>query len=153
MGTNFYLKLNLPDDLTGRKQIHLGKRSAAGLWCWLDNVTLCKGGKAEIHMVHSGWHDECPICGQTKIDEPLSESTVGRELGFNKNPPKIKTGVVTCCSFTWAIGPEEVEQRMDKSNYRPIIDEYDRPYTLEEFQDVLRECPIRYYHAIGWEFS
>ncbi len=169
MGTNFYLKPKGPESFVG----HIGCRAAAGLYCWDCNVTLCKGGKERIHLGPEQeqprqilytfpnrskaeinyWYSKCPNCGKKPKDENLSASSSGRELGFNKNPPERKQGVATCSSFTWAMGPEEVEQRMNKSQYAPIVDEYDREYTLQEFQDVLIECPVRYYHLIGQEFS
>lgn len=46
MGTNFYLKGHRGDD---DPKYHIGKRSAAGLYCWDCRITLCKGGESAIH--------------------------------------------------------------------------------------------------------
>lgn len=50
MGTNFYLagwqKLADSDD---DPAVHVGKRSAAGLYCWDCGVTLCKAGIQGVH--------------------------------------------------------------------------------------------------------
>jgi hypothetical protein len=72
MGTNFYTI----DD------IHIGKRSAAGLYCFDCEVTLCKNGEDAIHQGSSGWYNTCPKCG--------------------------KVGLDTCTSFTWAIDPVDI---------------------------------------------
>ena len=130
MGTNFYSKSG----------IHLGKRSAAGLFCWDCGATLCKGGKYEIRTGDSTWYDECPFCGKKPVMEAWEESASGRELGF-------KAGVATCCSFTWAISPKRL------SRMQLIFDEYGREFSKEGFNDVLEECPIKFYTSIGKEFS
>lgn len=136
MGTNFYL-------LTGE---HVGKRSAAGPYCWDCGITLCKGGEVGIHMGRE-WHKKCPICGQEPVEESLENSSSGRELGFNKSKPAKKTGVRSCSSFTWAMLSDKNFKRK-----RKIKDEYGRKYTKKEFDNVLEECPIRFYDAIGQEF-
>jgi hypothetical protein len=149
MGTNFYT--------LGNK--HIGKRSAAGLYCWDCKVTLCAGGEEKIHygcrdishppFCNCGWLKECPECGEKPVVESLSESTAGRELGFNKEDPKEKTGVKSCCSFSWAMSPD----LFDVSKMRFIKDEYGDRFTREEFEEILKECPVRYYKTIGMEFS
>jgi hypothetical protein len=149
MGTNFYLPANT---LGNETKLHIGKRSAAGLYCWDCKLTLCKQGKSGIHESKSEWHKVCPKCGQEPVMEALSESTVGRELGFNTSTPQQKQGVRSCSSFTWALDPEYLVK-----NYQPhktIEDEYDRVYTLTEFfAQVLQECPVHFKSSIGVEFS
>lgn len=56
MGTNFYTI-----DITKNEKIdhmdpefHIGKRSAAGLYCWDCDITLCKDGKEFVHHVKKG---------------------------------------------------------------------------------------------------
>jgi len=137
MGTNFYL-------LNGE---HIGKRSAAGPYCWDCDVTLCRGGEEAIHM---GWafYDYCPVCGQKPVDEPFEASTPGRELGFNKSKPGKKTGVRSCASFTWAMLSSSKVFRKK----RKIRDEYGRIYTKKEFDKILEECPIKFYDMLNQEF-
>lgn len=118
MGTNFYLNKE-----------HVGKRSAAGLYCWDCRLTLCRSGES---MVHFGGNRDfflsCPKCGV-----------------------KPKT---TCCSFSWAMKEDDMNRRLARSRKpKPIIDEYENEYTIEEFGKVLDECPIRYFHSIGMEFE
>ena len=139
MGTNFYIK----DD-----DIHIGKRSAAGWFCWDCGITLCMQGKEGIHKCKpENWHHVCPLCGNSKDAESITQSATGKELGLNKDEQK-KTGVTTVCSFTWAFNilkhslPDNV-----------IVDEYGEEYSPEEFQKILKSYPIQYYSAIGQEFS
>ena len=138
MGTNFYLS----DDT------HIGKRSAAGPYCWDCRRTLCVQGTAAVHMSGRKWHDKCPICGKKREDESLDSSSGGRELGFNREPFEPKTGVKSCSSFTWAIDPAQFF--IDKPE--EIHDEYGHKFTFQEFTEMLKECPIRFYDAIGQEF-
>lgn len=133
MGTNFYM-------LTGQ---HVGKRSAAGMYCWDCDITLCQG------RVHYGdpYYDACPKCGKTRETEGMDDSAAGRELGFNKSVPAAKAGVRSCSSFTWANEPSSLE------GVAVIEDEYGRRYTRQEFREMLEECPIQFTDSIGVEFS
>lgn len=166
MGTNFYLRGHRGDD---DPKFHIGKRSAAGLYCWDCRLTLCPGGEA---AVHSGgfddppWPTVCPRCGASKSDEPLDKSAAGRELGFNTSPPAAKRGVASCCSWTYAMGPKRICEALLFGDREPcpccrrpfdddkvIENEYGDLFSLEEFRKVLAECPIVYTHSIGVEFS
>lgn len=140
MGTNFYVK-----DHCGNNdpRYHIGKRSAAGFYCWDCHKTFCIGGEEGVHYSENKWYDKCPICGKSRDSESLTSSSVGRELGFNKDAPKPKTGVKSCCSFSWA---------RDLGKIKHIVDEYGTEYSLEEFKDVLNECPIQYKHSVGMVF-
>jgi hypothetical protein len=135
MGTNFYYK----------KNVHIGKRSAAGFYCWDCNITLCKNGNNSIHQSESKWHEKCPKCGKSYLDEGFN-SSVGRELGFNKSPYGKKVGVRSCSSFTWAI-------EKGKIKFRKITDEYGRQFSRKEFEKILEECPVQFYDNIGKSFS
>ena len=143
MGCNFYT-------LSGK---HIGKRSAAGYYCWDCDITLCKQGNDGVHKGETGeagqtgWFKKCPLCGQMPQEESLDDSSAGRELGFNKQPFGKKMGVKSCSSFSWA---------MEKAQLKRIIfvkDEYGRKYTKRKFWKMLDECPIQYFDSIGTEFS
>jgi hypothetical protein len=138
MGTNFYAG-----------GIHIGKRSAAGFYCWDCGVTLCKGGEAKVHY-DVGFYDRCPKCGKAPKRETLSEGAVGRELGFNKSKPAPKTGVQSCASFSWAISPETWRTIIGRKR---IKDEYGRWLCRADFEAVLSECPIQYSDLVGQDFS
>lgn len=146
MGTNFYIKID------GDDSIHIGKRSAAGLFCWNCGISLCKGGHDKIHSGRVGFLDCCPICEEKPKQENLSESSAGRELGFNNEKPTRKSGVSTCASFTWAITPEQFLIIMKQPEYSlHIEDEYGR--IIDDFSSILSECPIMFWNMIGKEFS
>jgi hypothetical protein len=169
MGTNFYL---YPDkslyaqvadklrDAEHEDEIHIGKRSAAGHYCWDCNITLNKQGNSGIH--HScripghmacdcNWHKQCPKCGALPKKESLSDSSAGRELGFNKNKPGRKKGVSSCCSFSWAINKKDFIDYLARGYL--IKDEYGELIKEKDFKEVLKECPVQYDHMIGEEFS
>ncbi len=146
MGTNFYF-------LDGT---HAGKRSAAGLYCFDCDITLHKLDKDKVHyccshtdpMCDCEWYDACPKCGAKPLKESLNNDSAGRELGFNKKPFKRKTGVASCSSFTWAMDPIAFFSKRAKY----IKDEYGTKMTLQEFKDMLKECPIQYNNMVGQEF-
>lgn len=149
MGTNFYLKKDYhkyTDEYAG----HIGKRSAAGLYCWDCNITLCMGGLQGIHFSEYDFYDKCPKCGQGIIKEKLEDSSAGLELGFaDRHGIKKKKGVRGCSSFRWAKHPNEVE----KSRIKYIYDQYGEKYTKQEFLDSVKNgCPVQYFN-IGEYFS
>lgn len=139
MGTNFYIG-----------EQHIGKRSAAGWYCWDCNISLCVGGDTQVHL-SDNWYDACPYCGKKVVKESLYSSSAGRELGFNKSEPKKKSGVASCSSFSYAIKPEELVQKLNAGC--TVVNEYGDKYTPRQFLEILNECPIRLYHMIGQEFS
>lgn len=148
MGTNFFIKGHRTNDDNPR--YHIGKRSAAGLYCWDCKITLHSGGNSQVHQgrrAEGKWLTACPICDKTRGEESLDSSTVGRELGFNKSKPQQKTGVASCSSFNWAMPPERLVSIAE------IEDEYGHQLSQAEFIAMLEECPIRFCNMIGKEFS
>jgi len=152
MGTNFYIKARKWDD-----KKHIGKRSAAGLYCFDCNEPLNDRGLAGVHNYKARPLPACPVCGKTKEQEPLENSSAGLELGFNKNPYQKKTGVKTASSFTFAMALEEVHEKL--SHKRPstkcVVDEYGTEYIRDEFMAILAACPtmLHFINMIGQEFS
>jgi len=138
MGTNYYT-------VNGK---HIGKRSAAGMYCWGCKKTLCREGEKRVHD-DSKWFDCCPLCGKKPEIETLEQSSAGRELGFNKSKPTTKTGVKSCSSFTWAIDPK----KFMKSKIKWVKDEYRRKITKQDFIKILDECPVQFTNSIGQDFS
>ena len=66
MGTNFYFMSE--DDEIDR---HIGKRSAAGYFCWDCGLSLCAAGHDAVHNGKTVFLDKCPVCGQAKQEENL----------------------------------------------------------------------------------
>jgi hypothetical protein len=141
MGTNFYWK-NINNEKILEK--HIGKRSAAGLYCWDCGSTLNYGGIRDVHK-NLSVSPVCLNCKKSQKNESLCESTAGRELGFNKSKPIKKTGVSSCSSFTWTLMKHKREINKLKKVFRKIIvDEYGKEYTAVEFLQILEECPIEF---------
>lgn len=136
MGTNFFT-------MNGT---HIGKRSAAGYFCFDCKITLCKEGNEGVHHDKSEWHDSCPKCGKKPEEEKGWSNSAGLELGFNKNASEIKTGVKSCSSFTWAI------QEGDLAKKRKVINEYGDVYSLKEFMRMVKSYPIHYKNFVGQWF-
>lgn len=136
MGTNFYWK-TVPEEFEQYRDtvsknvncfderdsvlIHIGKRSAAGPYCYDCGTTLCKDGTDCIHAVgdKKDWYDVCPICGRE---------------GTN------------ACTFRWTILKHKwlVEKLcIDNVKDKLIVDEYGDEYTPLEF---LQEAnvPVEY---------
>lgn len=145
MGTNFYFKNNERSNL-----IHIGKRSASGLYCYDCGMSLINSdinprlnGKKVYgtDAVHTGFErdklDVCPICGKHQDD--------------------IITNVRYSCSFTFALSPRNLLIHLNRIDRYPdeytIIDEYDKTYTASEFIEMFKEIPIKYYHSVDVDFS
>ena len=122
MSTNFYIE-------TKGEKIHIGKRSAAGLYCHKCSKTLCEGGESKIHTGRSLILPYCPSCGDRVLD--------------------------TTCSFTWAIKPNKLILIMYDDDDACVTDEYNNAaVSFTTFHDMLRnDCPIQFYDSIGTEFS
>ena len=184
MGTNFYVhvpsvQLPEPQELilpTGRQatvaypptlqtadgesiDLHIGKRSAAGLYCWDCRLTLCLLGEQEIHgrTCDVNWAKSCPKCGQAPAEAKLSDQghPAGLELGFAKAATEQPAGVRGCSSFRWAMDPAIVREMCDRHPDAEVVrDEYDRLLTGRAFWQMLEcQCPIRYSDSIGGRFS
>lgn len=147
MGTNFYTK-------NGDK--HLGKRSAAGLFCWDCGITLCKEGPEQVHKGHRPhedyWHKACPKCRKRPPDRFRLNSSL------TPLRPGEGVGVNSCCSWTWATDPTTLEELlwaalMETSFGKVIRNEYGEEFTYDEFLIVVRDCPIHFTDNIGLEFG
>lgn len=151
MSTNFYWHLgsNDLDDLphSDDPKVHIGKRSAAGLYCWDCGLTLCTQGEAGVHKGF-GFYDTCPRCGTAPTtQEGLNKGAVAVELGFARPLAVRPTGVCSCASFTWAQHPHDVRQRAAQG--ANVEDEYGRVIDAQEFLQMIdASCPI-YLYAIG----
>lgn len=158
MGTNFYWKRGSAKADHMDPEYHIGKRSAAGTYCWDCKRTLCKGGEGKIHYGNGGpdeWLTACPICG--KSDKPVKgwKGAAAVELGFAKPNDVLPKGVQTCSSFSWAQEPASVRARCVKSKAKfLIVDEYGRGMSGKEFLAMLdSNCPVTFIGSIGKWFS
>jgi hypothetical protein len=136
---------------------HIGKRSAAGLYCWDCEVTLCPGGESQVHMGRGDepWPDVCPRCGETHVKEWLTAGAAAVELGFAEPRPGRPSGVRGCSSFSWAQDPDKVRAICGEHLDDEIIaDEYGRKMTGRAFLDMVEaNCPIQFTRSVGKWFS
>ena len=156
MGTNFYWNVPIPDGADEDAPecgAHIGKRSAAGWYCYDCGTTLAKGGLSAVHS-GAGQYDACPQCGKKPQQNGYNGAMI--ELGFaaSPQPPQKPSGVQGVSSFSFAQEPELVIARCNAGLFAPIIrDEYGRTYTGAEFLWMLDTyCPIRFTHSIGQYF-
>lgn len=157
MGTNFYWRLDTGESLLEPRSqdVHIGKRSAAGPYCWDCDVTLIEGGNEAIHMSGSTSYDRCPRCGALPQQQFLDHSSAGVELGFAMPRTERPVGVCSTSSFSWAEDPEHVGALCEKYANEPVVeDEYGELYTGRAFLDMLRcNCAVQFTEFIGVEFS
>jgi hypothetical protein len=170
MGTNFYLRGWTYDEETRQytelrryssqvpsdegPRTHIGKRSAAGLYCWDCNETLVIGGKDAIHT-DAGMYKKCPKCGKAPGEKsPFTEGAAAVELGFAKPRVRRPVGVQSCASFTWAQPEDGVIAFMQQHlNHAVVIDEYGRISSGETFLEMLEcNCPVRFHDSVGQLF-
>lgn len=150
MGCNFYIRIVGGFPLVK----HIGKRSAAGLYCWDCKRTLCVAGEKGVHLSceRYNWLEKCPVCKNPRTPEEFEETSGGRELGCIERCWKKKSGVKSCASFTWAIHQAELKLLL-LNPFACIKDDYGRFYGNDEFlEGVLGECPIRFF-KIGRDFD
>lgn len=162
MGTNFYwiardgqtpLGESDPEDAMS-PVVHIGKRSAAGWYCWDCRLSLSKGGEAQVHSGLYGHYDACPKCGKKRQPDGYNAAMV--ELGYAKTPqpPDRLTGVQGASSFSWAQDPQPVLDYCTAHLWEDVIeDEYGRELTGQGFLWMLdAACPIRFTDSIGHYF-
>jgi hypothetical protein len=172
MGTNFYWTpeagrmLGIDEEIfnpdadwgvRNNAEVHIGKRSAAGRYCWDCRTTLHRRGEDAIHFDSGGeesWFSACPECDKPWITPSLTESSAGLELGFARPRTEPPTGVASCSSFSWAQDPDRA-RAFCKANpeMEAVIDEYGERMTADSFLEMLRgNCPIEYRRMIGQAF-
>lgn len=132
---------------------HIGKRSAAGLWCWDCSLTLCKGGESGIHTSkNSEWFSCCPRCQKKPTEK---DHAMKVELGQASPRQELPKGVSSCSSFSWALDKTAFHKWAEENpEVVNIHDEYGREYSAAQFVEMLRlSCPVQKHDSIGVEFS
>ena len=150
MGTNFYWT---GDEQSDDVHVHIGKRSAAGAYCWDCGATLCLGGTNDIHTSDATWSKNCPACHRSADGGNIS-GAAAVELGFTRVGPD-KQGITSCSSFTWTMLSHKWKlEKMREEGCLDVCveDEYGRKYMAGQFLDViLSGVAIEFQHA--GEFS
>ena len=141
MSSEFYWKGGKHAPVKGGRsnpQAYIGLQSGAGLYCWDCRRSLFRGN---IENLHKGaktdaerdaqWYDACPECG--------------REAPARLPRTIPRSGIDTCCSFTWHQDPETVMEWCRKYPDEVIIDGTVLWMTGRQFLETLGEvCPIQY---------
>lgn len=140
---------------SGRYSNHIGKRSAAGTYCWDCKLTLCVGGIAYVHRSSRPYLTLCPGCGKKKDEEAFERSAGAIELGFSKPVNVRRKGVTSVCSWTWALPPNAFRDWAEKNpQFSNIRSEYGDVITAKDFMEMIdTNCPIEFTDSIGVEFS
>lgn len=140
MGTNFYFELE-------GQQVHLGKRSAAGLYCWDCDVTLCAEGVEGVHSSPAHWHRACPRCGATPALMPVNVVDLFAQAAR-------PSGCSTTASFTWAVQPQMFTALFRTLPALPCVrDEYGVAYTPAAFLEMLQTFCALTFVQLGQEWS
>lgn len=151
MGTNFYTMDNK----------HIGKRSAAGVWCWDCRISLNDpvSGVYYRHQEDGSIQFTCPRCGKSANSKDLPFKPALRELGFDKSAPRAHSGVDGSCAFTWQVGAEncvslgvtrgDVYNALKKRKF--VKNEYGDKLTIQEFWDMFKDIILE--REVTEEFS
>ncbi len=153
MGTNYYIRGRVDDDYEG----HIGKRSAAGLYCFDCDLHLGCGSKTQ----------RCHQCGLVHVQQHKMTGPVAVELGFEKPSPLPTSGVHGCSKFTWDMHRAEVStaieaakgacptcERKHDDAAKVIENEYGDLFTFDEFMEkVVEACAVQSTDSIGRHFS
>lgn len=167
MDTNYYWKTPEVDPLLAvasggsvtdhdNPAIHIGKRSAAGLFCWDDSLTLCIGGKDMLHREGVRFFEACPLCGRHPSTTARDEVATDVEDGITREHGDRTSGVSNCSSFAWAQPPYLVLSLCDRAQPGDTLieDQYGQEYTGAEFRAMVEtNCPIQFTDSIGRWFS
>jgi hypothetical protein len=141
-----------PSPPTLNELSHIGKRSAAGLYCyncnaWLHDPAGCDERPKEERT-------SCKYCG-TEYKPGMNRAT-SVELGFSQpRPLRPESGVEGTCVFSWANWPDEVYNiaRQAPAEMPLVVDEYGRIMTGQEFVDMMRANVSITKLSIGQLFS
>jgi len=135
-------------------RIHIGKRNAAGFYCWDCGMTLCAQGEHGAHEDGAKWHAICPKCGKNPTPRATG-NPVEVELGFSNPRAERPNGVCGCHSFSWAHSPQDTRRFCEaRPNEKIVEDGYGREYTGSEFLAMLAaNCPIEFTDLVGKRFA
>lgn len=149
MGTNFYFR----EGMCGAEQKHIGKRSAAGAYCFKCGITLCKKGRTKVHYIswHDGWWDKCPLCKEAYEPAPLVHDEKTRQEWYKyRNTHNVRP----CASFGWDMDPDIVRVICTRlAEVQCIEDEYGEIFTGLQFWEEVICCPLWHYDCIDRDFT
>ncbi len=136
MGMNIYT--------AGKNRKHVGKRYAAGIWCWDCRFCLI----VKDHLTGSQKVlPNCPKCLKVTPITPEYNPAM-RELGLDKPAPRKHSGIDGASGFTWCIDPHEglgtsivaIQEQLAKRHH--LITEYGDRITIAEFEAMFDDIII-----------
>ena len=126
---------------------HIGKRSAAGIWCWDCLIPMYdEDRKQEVAGISVPTPFEfCPSCGN-KVETDKGYNPAMRELGFDKSEPTILTGIQGANRFTWCTDAvvglgttkKQIIEELQK-NHKFVITEYGDTLSLDDFFKIFKQ--------------
>ena len=170
-GTNFYWKRsasgNLPRFVFAG---HIGKRSAAGLYCWDCGTPLARPVQCApnsfctsnwvapaVHGSSASQMTECPRCHGAPQPDAQDASAPGHAaglaLGWAKPLAERPWGVRSASSFLWAQEPARTIATLRQWPDGVIVSEYEREYSASDFFDMLLLIPMWFTDQVGREFD
>lgn len=134
---------------------HIGKRYAAGIWCWDCKVPMFDPHDTSIKGTN---YEYCRSCGKKRPDyKDMPYNGAMRELGFDKKKPKEHSGIDGASGFIWCIddhyglGTSKEEILYSLKDIKEVIDEYGRRMSIKEFHDIFKDVIEEQY--VRGEFS
>ena len=121
------------------KGIHIGKRHAAGIWCWDCRVRASQDQTAML------WY--CHKCSRRLEQKTLADTGYNpalRELGFDKGDPKLHHGIDGASAWTWQIGEHGLGASIDcvkraLKRFRVVRTEYREVWPIKKFWEMFRD--------------
>lgn len=187
MGTNFYIAktYNKDGDFDDRgdPKTHIGKRSAAGLYCWDCGISLHRKGPEFVHHSCCCTKEEkteaCRhVYGQFGRGTPIDVMIkCEQNRWWHKKCPKCGKAPAKVTLINSAAGKELGFNKKPLSKRgvgsccsfgwammledffkipkrgKTIVDEYGNLFTRKEFEAILKDCPIQSHSSVGTIFS
>jgi len=125
---------------------HIGKRYAAGYWCWDCREELNQ--EPERRRAGNKYVWTCPGCGKSSDGKEKGRfNPAMRELGFAKDSPRAHEGIDGASGFTWQIGPDglgesrrEVKKALLSVPY--VMTEYGEIWSLAKFLEMFKDVIV-----------
>jgi len=128
--------------------IHIGKRYAAGVWCW--------DCKREARLDESDKMWTCPKCGKKLLDKDVKFNPAYRELGFDRSKPRKHRGIDGASGFYWQTGYSglgdnlhEVKKKLKRRKF--VETEYGEKWSIKKFWEMFKDVIKQ--EVVNGEFS
>lgn len=127
--------------------IHIGKRWAAGIWCWDCREQIIEGDVYRCEHIKE-WAESS--------DREVGYNPAMRELGFDKSEPTEHKGIDGASGFIWQVGEyglgkdiEEIKTALRRR--RKVLTEYGEKWEIQKFWDMFKDVITE--DSSDYEFS